>query len=94
MNGSQNGSDIGRKVGPCPRTRRRWVWVVFKPFFKPLKPHTPAVPGSRLGPKLPSQFYYWHETSLFRPPFFTHTQYRAMRSGFTRSRFQVRARAG
>ena len=38
INGARNGLHIDGKVGPCPRTRRRWVWVVFMPCLKPLMP--------------------------------------------------------
>jgi len=51
-NGPRNGLNIGRKVGPCPGSRRRWVFVVYMPFLKPFMPQTHTVPGFRLGPDL------------------------------------------
>ena len=51
-NGQRNGSNIGRKAGPCPGSQRRWVLGSVHAFFKPFMPQTHIVPGFRLGPEL------------------------------------------
>jgi len=53
-NGPRNGLHIDRKVGPCPGSRRRWVLSSVHAFLQPFVTQTHTVPGSRLGPDLPS----------------------------------------
>jgi len=53
-NGARNGLNIGRKVGPCPGGRGRWVLGRGCAFSQALyAENTHTVPGSRLGPDLP-----------------------------------------
>jgi len=53
-NGPRSGLNIGRKVDPCPGSRRRWVLgsVHALCFLKPLMPQTDTVPAFRFGPDL------------------------------------------
>jgi len=49
-NGPRNGLDIGRKVGPCPGSRRRWVLGSVDACSQAVN----TVPGFRLGRDLPN----------------------------------------
>jgi len=53
-NGRRNGLSIGRKVGLCPGSWRRWVLGSVHACLKPFMPQTHTVPGFRLGPDLPN----------------------------------------
>ena len=52
INASRNGLNIGRKVGPCPGSRRWWVLGSAHACFKLFMTQTHTVPGLRFGPDL------------------------------------------
>jgi len=53
----RNGLNIGRKVGLCPGSRRRWVLGSVHAFSQAIyAAHTHTVLGFRLGPDLRSSF--------------------------------------
>jgi len=56
-NGPRNGLNIGRKVGPCPGSRRRWVLGNVHAFSQAAHAANTYRPRFRLGPDRPTHFF-------------------------------------